>query len=63
MNDARKLDTKIEVPSSKAHSVLRPFGFVLRTFLWQTFRTGLIVAWRATPIVTGTLAPADRLAK
>ena len=63
MKDAKKLETKMEVPSVKTHSVLLPFGLVLRTFLWQMFRTGLIVAWRATPIVTGTLAPADRLAK
>ncbi len=53
----------MEVPSAKTHSVLTPLGLVLRTFRWHTFRSGLILAWSATPIATRTLAPAEHLAK
>jgi len=48
MNDAKKFETKMEVPSAKTHSVLRPFGFVLRTFRWHTFDSALRLTWIAS---------------
>jgi hypothetical protein len=63
MKDAKKFETKMAMPSAKTHSVLLPFGFVLRTRRRAIFSGGLVPAGIAIPIAAGTLAPAKPFAK
>jgi len=63
MKDAKKFETKMEVPSAKRHSVFAPVGFVVTTFRWHTLGTASALTGAAARISLRTLARHECQAK
>ena len=61
--EAKKLESRMEVPSPKRHSVFVPFGFALITFRWHRSGSGFVRAWRSVPMVSRKLAEKELRAK
>jgi hypothetical protein len=63
INEVKRFDSRIDVPSVNTHSAFAPLGFVLRTTRRQTSGIASPLAWNAIAIATRKIAPGASPAK